>query len=212
MFHIHVTNHSIGTKMEGIQSISTSVLVNPICKYRKTINEGICAHCYANSLCRLRKSMDEHLRQNYSKLNRRLLTEKEAKAVDVETYLVRIESFGDVASVTQARNYLRIVKAHPKQRFGIWSKNWGIWLVAFKKEGKPVNCTFVLSSMHVNQPDTPNPRIAPYVDHVFTVWDKAHYDSVIAENPKSECAGKSCKLCRKCYHKNTEFNINERLR
>ena len=165
----------------------------------------------------MRKSLEEHLRQNFYKLNKRLLTPKEAKAVEITTQLGRIESFGDVASVTQARNYIRIIKAHPRTRFGIWSKNWGIWLVAFKKEGgKPANCTYVYSSMNINQPDTPNPRMLPYVDHVFTVWDKEHYDAVIAADPKSECAGLSCKQCRKCYHKananGSTFYINERLR
>ncbi|MBR2100869.1 MAG: hypothetical protein IJ927_06110, partial [Eubacterium sp.] len=77
----------------------------------------------------------EKLSENFYKLNKRLLTPKEAKAVEITTQLGRIESFGDVASVTQARNYIRIIKAHPRTRFGIWSKNWGIWLVAFKKEG-----------------------------------------------------------------------------
>lgn len=212
MLHIHVTNHSDNTKMEDIQSVSTSVLVNPICQFRRQCPGSICERCYANNLCRMRKSLDEHLRQNFFKLNKRLLTEKEAKAVEIKSYLGRIESFGDVASVTQARNYIRIIKAHPKTRFGIWSKNWGIWLVAFKKEGKPKNCTFVLSSMEVNKIDEVNPRMKPYVDHVFTVFGKELYDGVIAEHPETECAGLSCNACRKCYHKNTSFYINERLR
>lgn len=216
MINIHVTNHSEGTKMDGIQSISSSCLVNPICKARRECPDTICAHCYAHNLCKMRKSLDEHLRQNFYKLNRRLLTPQEAKAVKIDTYLGRIESFGDVASVTQARNYIRIIKAHPKTRFGVWSKNWGIWLVAFKQEGKPKNCTFVLSSMEVNKVDEVNPRMVPYADHVFTVWDKELYDGVIAEHPETECAGLSCERCRKCYHKPTahgsSFYINERRR
>lgn len=213
---IHVTTHNQGSKMEGIQSISTSCLINPICQQRRKCPGGVCEHCFADPLCKLRKSLHDHLCRNFHALTRRLLTPKEARAVELYTHLVRIESFGDVATVIQARNYIRIIKAHPGLRFGIWSKNWGIWLAAFKKEGKPKNCTFVLSSMNVNCIDEVNPRMLPYVDHVFTVWDKEHYPSIIADDPKSECAGLSCRECRKCYMKpksyKSNFYINEKLR
>lgn len=212
MTAIHVTRHSDGTKMQGIQSIGTTSLVNPICRKRKEVCGGICEHCYADALCKCRRSLNDHLRDNFRALNARLLTAKEAKAVPVSSAIARIESFGDVASVTQARNYLRIIKAHPDIRFGIWSKNWGIWLAAFKKEGKPKNCTYVHSSGQVNIPDSIDPRMKNYVDHVFTVWDKKTYPGVIAKKPRTECAGLSCMECRKCYRKNTSYYINERLR
>ena len=209
---IHVTKHSDGTKMHGIQSISTTSLCNPICRKRKTLCTGICAHCYADALCKLRHTLDTHLQQNYETLTRGLLTRKEAAAVPVTSSIARIESFGDVGNVTQARNYIRIIKAHPRIRFGIWSKNWGIWLAAFKAEGKPTNCTYVHSSREINIADTIDPRMKPYVDHVFTVWDKKTYPDVIKKSPRTECAGLSCINCRKCYRKNTAFHINERLR
>ena len=47
---VWVTNHSEGTKMEGIQSISTSCLANPICEARKKIKGSICEKCYADTL------------------------------------------------------------------------------------------------------------------------------------------------------------------
>lgn len=212
MVTIHVTQHSDGTKMEGIQSIGTTSLCNPICQKRKETCGGICAHCYADALCKMRKNLDAHLQENYRKLTSRLLTAAEAKAVPVFSPIARIESFGDVANVTQARNYIRIIKAHPKIRFGIWSKNYGIWLAAFKKEGKPRNCTYVHSSMHVNTSDTIDPRMKKYVDHIFTVWDKQTYPGVIKKKPRTECAGLSCLYCRKCYRKDRSFYINERLR
>lgn len=212
MTTIHVTNHSKGTKMDGIQSIGTTSLCNPICQKRKGECGGICAHCYADALCKFRGSLNQRLQENFVKLTSRLLTAKEAAAVPVTSEIARIESFGDVAKVVQARNYLRIIKAHPGIRFGIWSKNWGIWLAAFKAEGKPKNCTYVHSSHEVNKPDVLDPRIAPYVDHVFTVWDKQTYPEIIRKNPRTECAGLSCNACRKCYRKNRSFYINERLR
>lgn len=209
---IHVTNHSDNTKMAGIQSIGTTSLVNPICQRRKEVCGGICSHCYAANLCKMRKSLNEHLTENFNKLTSRLLTPKEASAVPVTSLIARIESFGDVANVIQARNYIRIIRAHKWIRFGIWSKNWGIWLAAFKKEGKPRNCTYVHSSMNVNCPENITKMMEPYVDHVFTVWSKDKYAEIIKENPQTECAGISCAQCQKCYRKGGSYYINERLK
>jgi hypothetical protein len=211
-FAIHVTQHSDNTKMAGIQSIGTTSLVNPICQRRKEVCGGICSHCYAANLCKMRASLNQHLAKNYEKLTAKLLSPTEAAAVPVTSLIARIESFGDVANVTQARNYIRIIRAHKWIQFGIWSKNWGIWHAAFKKEGKPRNCTYVHSSMNVNSADWVHPFMQKYVDHVFTVWDKTLYPQVIAANPASECAGLSCAKCQKCYHKGGSYYINERLR
>lgn len=213
---IHVTNHSDGTKMEGIQSISTSCVHNPICQRRQQDPMSVCSHCYAQRLCSFRKNLDTHLVDNYQELTTHLLTPTEAAAVPVTSLIARIESFGDVANVVQARNYIRIIRAHKWIRFGIWSKNLGIWAAAFKIEGKPRNCTYVHSSMNVNYADGIPYWAAKFVDHVFTVWDKETYSKILEKNPKSECAGLSCAQCQKCYKKASakggSFYINERLR
>lgn len=206
---VHITTHTKGTKMEGVSSISTTCQKNPICQKRAQQEGGVCAHCYAQKLCALRKALETHLEENYDLLTSRLLTPREASGVPISTTLCRIESFGDVANVTQARNYLRIIKGHRLTRFGIWSKNWGIWLAAFKKEGKPRNCTFVLSSMGINHQDAVDPRIKRYVDHVFTVWDAKSYAQF--EDSPSHCAGVRCLNCQKCYRRGTSFHINEKL-
>ncbi len=207
---IHVTNHTNGTKMAGIQSISTSCLCNPICQKRMQEAGSICSHCYASHLCGFRKSLQKNLAENYQELTTRLLTKREAAAVPVTSLIARIESFGDVGNVIQARNNLRIIRAHSYIKFGIWSKNWRIWLQAFQQEkGKPRNCTYVHSSRYVNEiADVPE-AMKPYIDHVFTVWDKEHY---VYAGTKSECAGLSCAQCQKCYRKGGSFYIDEKLR
>lgn len=209
---IHVTNHSKGTKMDGFQSIGTTSLCNPICQKRKEQCGGVCAHCYADALCKFRGSLNKNLTENFRNLSARLLTPKEAKAVPVTSAYARIESFGDVATVTQARNYIRIIRAHRHIRFGIWSKNDGIWHAAFKAEGKPRNCTYVHSSMDLNRVDEIKPWMRRYTDHVFTVWDKQAYDQRFRDDKVTECAGIRCMTCLKCYRKGTSFEINERLR
>lgn len=211
---IHVTTHtskkgSNMNKMDGIQSVSTSVKLNPICKFRAQCGNSVCAHCYASKLVGYRRKLAECLETNHEILNNHLLSETEAMQVEFTTALGRIEAFGDVASVTCARNYIRIIRANPETKFGIWTKNCGIWLAAFHKEGKPDNTTFVVSSPRLNEPVEIPELIRPYVDHVFTVWDKEHYTF---GNTETECAGLCCRKCRKCYRKETSFYINEKLR
>ena len=206
---LHVTTHTAGSKMEGIQSLGTSCVDNRRCRRRRKVKGSICEKCYANGLCQCRKSLTEHLIRNHEILKQRLLTWEEAASVDFLTFYVRIESFGDVDSVTQARNYLRIIIMHPEIFFGIWSKNEDIWLEAFTEEGKPKNCTFVYSSMFVNVVAEIDREKYWFIDHIFTVWDKAHYAEVIAEHPETECAGIKCRKCLKCYKIGTSFYINE---
>lgn len=209
MQKIHITMHEKTHKMAGFQSVSTSVLENPICQARRTDPESVCAKCYADHLCRYRKPLQNCLSRNFEILNAGLLTEREALRVVFDTRYARIESFGDVASVTQARNYIRIIRANPDTDFGIWSKNAGIWQKAFELEGKPDNSTFVLSSIHLNRIDEVKPEWQSFVDHVFTVWSPDQY--IYAGTPH-ECAGIKCRTCLKCYKRGTEFIINEKLR
>lgn len=208
---VWVTNHSEGTKMEGIQSISTSCLGNPICEARKKIKGSVCEKCYADTINKMRKSLTKHLMENMDILSSRLLTKTEAAMVPITSLVARIESFGDVQNVTQARNYIRIIRAHKYTKFGIWSKNLNLWGQAFDIEGKPRNCTYVHSSAMVDIPDFILTRYRKYVDHVFTVWSHDIYDDLYKGSP-SECAGIHCMSCLKCYKRGGQYYINERLR
>ena len=207
-------------KMKFIPSISTCSKCNKLCQLRIQNKEAVCAHCYADQMLDYRKNLVESTERNHEILSDHLFTRKELKDVKIKwtekmlegnpKRLVRLEAFGDVDNVTQARNYIRIVKANRGCHFAVWSKNSGIWAKAFELEGKPKWLMFVLSSLRVNKPDEPGPRIAPYVDHVFTVYNSAH----IAEHgTKTNCAGKSCAKCGRCYRKNpADFYVNEKLR
>ena len=207
IIRIHVTNHSADYKLRGIQSISTSVRLNPICEKRRC-NGGVCAKCYAMSQTGYKKTLRLCLERNTEILTSHLLEDWEIPQFD--TLLGRIESFGDVMNVTQARNYLRIIRRNPFTQFAAWTKNPGIWLAAFHQEGgKPENMTFVLSSFTLNAPDPVPAYIAEFVDHVFTVYDAEHYDF---EGKPEECAALSCATCRKCYQRGGSFHIAELLR
>lgn len=206
---LHLTTHDKNHKMAGLQSLSTSVLENPICQVRRKEPGSVCAKCYAQHLTAYRKSLRDCLSRNFAMLTDHLFDEREAMRCQFDTRYGRIESFGDVASVTHARNYIRIIRANPETNFGIWSKNAALWKRAFDLDGKPENTTFVLSSMNLNSPDRIPDGMQEYIDHIFTVWDKEHY--IFAGTP-SECAGIQCKTCLKCYKRGGELEINEKLR
>lgn len=206
---LHLTMHDKKYKMEGLQSISTSVLENPICQARRKVPGSVCAKCYAQHLTAYRKGLRDCLVRNYDILNSHLLSPEEALRTRFDTRYARIESFGDVASVTHARNYIRIIRANEDVNFGIWTKNTHLWKQAFDLEGKPENTTFVISSMNLNQPDEIPEELREYVDHIFTVWTPDRY---IYKDTPSECAGIKCRTCLKCYKRNGQLEINEKLR
>ena len=204
-----VVNHN-ANKLEGISSISSSVHDNCFCKARQAIKDCICKFCYAFNQQSYQTGLKEHNILNGIILRNILIPVKAFKVLSIIYPVLRIESFGDVANVIQARNYIRIIKAFPKKRCAIWSKNLMIWEKAFQEEGKPDNTTFVFSSSYLNKPEIINRDKFPFIDHVFTVYTK---DFVKKNNITINCGGKKCMECirkkQNCYYRNTEFYINE---
>lgn len=207
-----IVNH-MDNKLEGICSISSSVHDNCFCKARQKIKDCICSHCYAAAQQSYQTGLKEHNILNGIILRNVLIPVKYFKLLRIIFPYLRIESFGDVANVTQARNYIRIIKAFPDKRCAIWSKNILIWKEAFEKEGKPKNTTFVYSSGKVNCTDTIDFEEYPFVNHIFTVFDKKYAKE---HNIKINCGGKKCLECIlkkiNCYFRNTDIYINELLK
>ena len=204
-----IVNHN-ANKLEGISSISSSVCDNVFCKARQAIKDCICKFCYAFNQQSYQTGLKEHNILNGIILRNVLIPVKAFKILKILYPYLRIESFGDVANVIQARNYIRIIKAFPKKRCGIWSKNIAIWEQAFKLEGKPENTTYVHSSSYLNKPEQIDRERYHFVDHVFTVYTKQY---VKENNVTINCGGRKCMECIKrkinCYYRNTEFYINE---
>ena len=195
-------------KLEGYYSVSTSVLMNPICQARAKDPESICSKCYAAATASRYSGLADALETNYKILNGFLISELAWSTLAWPTTNgdARIESFGDVASVTCARNYLRIIKTHPHLNFAVWTKNPGIWKAAIKAEGgKPKNMKYILSSNKVNEPQEFDAESMALADHRFTVHDNN-------SNVTINCGGRKCATCRRCYADNTEFDVAERLK
>lgn len=201
---LHVTMHS--GKLQGIQSVSTLSVCNPYCIARMADGDSVCSHCYVQGH-KYKTSLMAHLIANYMRLNSGLLPDN---AFPVLTSVYgRIESFGDVSSVIQARNYLKLIRKNPHVRFAIWSKNYAIWARAFAIDGKPDNATFVLSSDKLNVVAEIPAMIRPYVDYVFTVFDLEY---VKAHDVKINCGLRHCMECGHCYNRGNPVYVNEILK
>lgn len=207
-----VVNH-MANKLEGICSISSSVHDNCFCKARRKIKNCICSHCYAHNQQSYQTGLKEHNILNGIILRNVLIPVKYFKLLKIVFPYIRIESFGDVANVIQARNYIRIIKAFPEKRCAIWSKNLLIWAEAFTLEGKPKNTTYVHSSSTINIPDHVDLEKYSFIDHVFTVYEKKYAKQ---HNIIINCGGKKCMECIKekknCYFHNGVIYINEALK
>lgn len=211
-----IVNHT-NNKLEGICSISSSVCDNIFCAARQKIKDCICSHCYAYSQQSYQTGLKEHNIVNGIILRNILIPIKAFKTLKIFFPYLRIESFGDVQNVVQARNYIRIIKAFPEKRCAVWSKNLIVWDKAFQAEGKPKNTTYVHSSAKINMIDNIDLNRFNFVDHIFTVFDKEH---IKRNNITINCGGKKCMECiaakKNCYYKLSKKNdtlfINEALK
>ena len=212
--HHHDTKES-KSKLAGLDSISTCCLDNPLCEALRKIPGSICQKCYAATQQSRQPELSERNIINGLVLRNFLIPRKYFALLHfapLATYR-RVESFGDVANVTQARNYCRIITAHKAARFGVWSKHEGIYKAAFKAEGgQPKNASFVYSSVFV---DTPAP-LPDGFDHVFTAY---HPATITAEGIEINCGGRRCADCirakKGCYFKASARNpveIREQLK
>lgn len=191
-YGVHIcTNHT--GKMYGILSLSTSCTVNPFCLARIRDPRTVCAHCYADAMQGRYGNLRAALVKNSEVLFNTLLP------VDDFPFLYgldvfRLESFGDIATVTHARNYIRFAKRNPNTVFALWTKNPNIMETAYRLEGgKPVNLVVNLSSEYTNLIRNP---LHFNVNRIFSVFDKP---TVAAEGIDINCGARACRTCLICY-------------
>lgn len=201
---IHFTLNHTG-KMEGMQSLSTSCVCNPACLARMKDKDSICSHCFAAAMHKRYTALGIRMEQNTVALSARLYSHEELPIINAAFF--RFESFGDLSSVTHARNYLRICKRNPWTRFALWTKNPGYLAQAIKLEGKPNNLNVILSSPYMDT--VADASRWEFVDKVFTVWTKS---AIKAQNVAINCGSRKCLDCLLCYTKNDVHEINEILK
>ena len=224
-------------KMEGIPSISSSVLLNERCQARQKIAGSVCEHCFAEAVLNCRSNVAANMEKNFNLLHNYVLPlELLPRFGNVQ--IARIESFGDVSSVIHAINYANTIKVNPFVTFAWWTKNIDLVEKALDAiGGKPENLILIQSSLMINVKEE---KRSHYVDKVFTVYndeylsqleeckilldavtdlrktDRKAYNKVVSDIYESifvNCGGRSCMGCRKCYNKATaSVDVNERLK
>lgn len=207
------TKHSNDQKLAGMYSCNTYCGMNERCKARHAAKIGICAKCYSFRLTAIYKSLTRKLIKNTFLFNTILFEINDFPIINNK--YERIESFGDINTVTQARNYIRFMKRNKKTIFGIFSKNADIWYKAFISEnGKPANCVYTHSSLYINKPeyDIFGKYILPdgkdMIDKLFTVYN-AQY--AIENNIIITCGGNACMPCLRCYNKKKTCRIQNEI-
>lgn len=202
MTKVHITQHS--GKLYLIRSINTSVKLNPYCVARQNIVGSICDKCYADTYATLRPTLREALERNTELLTQHILTDAEIPVLNDRYF--RFESFGDLQNETQLTNYFNIARANAKTTFALWTKNPFIVKRTLRTQSKPDNIIIIYSSPMINRKVSDSIfKAYPFIDKVFTVYDKAHATGI-------NCGKRKCIECKLCYTKNSATHINELLK
>lgn len=204
---LHFTLNHQG-KMKGMQSLSTSCTCNKYCKSRSKSTSTVCAHCYAQRRMKIYKNLEKCLIKNTKILTEQVIPKENLPIINALYF--RLEAFGDLNNTTQVINYFNLCKKNPDVKFGLWSKN--LWLIeATINDGnsKPKNLQIIYSIPFLNDRNDNIFILYPFVDKIFTVFEK----NFIKKNDiEINCGAKSCLSCGKCYKKNKVKYINERLK
>lgn len=196
-------------KMTGINSIGTSCVNNPHCIKRRKDNDSVCSKCYADVYMKMRKALKNRLEDNASVLTTKLLEGRDVPVTNAQVY--RFESFGDLYNSIHLENYVRICERNCYTHFALWTKNTWILDEVFNTKGikKPDNLSIVVSSPKLNEVMELDREKCWFVDHVFTVYNKQF---IKANDVEINCGSRDCLGCQRCYHRNTEFYVNEKLK
>lgn len=212
----HVSTSERNSKLDGINSLSTSVMDNLFCAEHLKNPEYICCHCYANAQQHYQNGVAERSIINGVILRNVIIPvsawKKFINPADVLKFF-RFEAFGDVQNKTQAINYINFCKAFPRTRFAVWTKNPGIFHFVLLEVDKPKNLSIIVSSFRLNKQDLFFAENHKWIDHIFTVYEKKFAKK---NNIPINCGGHKCMECIKkhkaCYFRNSEQTINELLK
>ena len=210
VYCIHVS--ALTGKLEQFHSISSSVAENEICKARSQNCNSICSKCYAKDSVSYRSNLKLALLINHIILNCFDIDTEAWKVLPIPSTngKARLESHGDVASVTASDNMTKIIMSHNWLVFGVWTKNHGFWKRSLDRFGKPSNMVFIVSSDIVNKVLEVPDGVRKYVDHVFTVFD---FKYVKEHNVEIHCGYHHCKDCLVCYTLDSkQYYVNEILK
>ena len=205
-YGVHITTKMNG-KMEGMMSLSTSPLLNPICQARRFCDGSICVKCYAGAMCGRFSGLAKVLEKNTEVLTTTEIPTEEFPLVNAHAF--RLESFGDVQNEIQVKNYFNFCRRNRRTLFAAWTKNYSIYNDVIESGvKKPNNLILIISSPMINQ--EADLSLCPHADKVFTVYDKEYAKK---NNVVINCGARSCLSCMQCYSRTgSPTIINELLK
>lgn len=210
-FGLHFTEKHTG-KMSGNVSLSTACKANRFCVHRMNENNKmlICFYCFAESqLNNYGISMLKPFLFNIWLLNRFQVSK--AILPLLNNLIFRFESFGDVMSLCQEMNYLRLIDKNPETKIAQWTKNLGFLKQAFDIREKPENMIVIYSNPFIDKPEKLEniKNRFWFVDKVFNVISEEYAKE---HGIKFTCGARHCLTCRNCYSFNNLTEITEKLR
>ncbi len=203
---LHITQASKTGKLEGINSINTSVLNNAFCNKMRKGNEVlkrtelsiVCEACYAATLEKQYTNLHLAITRNDSLLSDAPLPIRYIPVI--MDRVLRFHSLGELINIQHLENFCTIADYNPETFFVLWSKRTDLINAYFSEHHKPLNLSLIYSSPRVGKIES----LPPYFDKVFTV----HAKKPSNENIDINCHSK-CKDCMLCYSKNDVIYINE---
>jgi hypothetical protein len=142
------------------------------------------------------KALDACTIENGRILSAGLIPESQLPIIPVRYF--RFEATGDLSSMIQAANYIRIAAKNPDTLCALWTKNPQYIQQAINAGFViPANLQIVLSSPIINKP-IKSTRF-DFVNKIFTVYDKK-----AAKDVNINCGARSCLACGRCYRPNPE--------
>lgn len=192
---VHYTTNHTG-KMAGLQSVSTSVVLNKSCQRRRAVPGSICSKCFAAAMMDRYTDLDNCMRSNHEILTGSVLPGSVLPLIPSRYF--RFEAFAEIANVIQVINYFNIARKNPDTLCAMWTKNPHIVAKAIEAgHEKPANLQIVLSSPLINKPIKATKYA--FIDKIFTVYDKQG-----AKDVNINCGARSCLSCGRCYRPNPE--------
>ncbi len=193
--NINLTEHKAALKMGEFISINVDVNSNPFCAAMQKVDGCICAKCYAKYMIVRYPRLAAAMRENYTTLSTRLLTNGEI--TEIGDYVMRrakglrFNSIGELINETHAGNlnliaqYIR--ECAPNFPITIWSKRAGL--------SHEIDATYIKKIYSNPLIDAPLTTIPDGFNGVFNVCSAAY---LARTNISANCGG-HCADCMTCY-------------
>ncbi len=196
-----ITVHDSKGKLEGFNSINTSVENNKFCQgMRDAEASTVCKKCFAATMEKRYNALNTNNKNNTIILSENALSLADMPFINSSYF--RLHGTGELVNRLHLNNFVTLCKANPNTTFSLWTKRVTIVNRVFREVDKPSNLILIYSSHNLNEEKKVVPK---YFDKVFTVYKDKETEGI-------NCGGNKCKDCLLCYTNNNVTHIRELLK